>query len=766
MIKIGGLFSLTGTTSITERGQYQAALFALQEYNQSVTEKSKLVEFIICDIQSDPQKTYNAVEKLIENNVKIFIGTYTSACRKALLEILEKNDCYLIYPSLYEGQELHPNVFYAGEVTHQQIYPTLRYIMNNFGPKLHLIGNDYIYPKATNKELKRYWEFLGGQITGEDYVPFGHENFEGIFSKSISQQSDAIFSTLVGDSLIHFYRIFKRLGLSATTLPIFSATTKESEIKEIGSAYVEGHYSCGGYFQSIDFPENHRFVAKFKQSFEEDQVISSVMFNTYIGTKLILEKLAKLNKDEPLHFKFYESKFFSPSGLLYIEKGSNHFARSIKIGKAQKDGQFAVVWDSKELISVKYSNADSGYNLLEWTDIFSNLNSSPKHPIFLINHCDEVIYMNGVAKSLFPYEKEQIVSFETIRRTYINCEFKIESMDNSNNFRKVTITNELNIPKVESVMEFGEISTLNSSYKEQLYLAEAAANSDANVLILGETGTGKDILANEIHKKSKRNKGPLITINAASIPRELIASELFGYVDGAFTGASKKGKIGKFEAANGGTLFLDEVGDMPLDLQVSLLRVLENRTVTSLGDSKERKIDVRIIAATNKNLKEEIAYQGTFRADLFYRLNVISIQMPALRNRKEDIALLIREFISGLSHYYSSQPNDITAEALSHLTAYSWPGNIRELRNVIERSYLLAKDRSESVIDSHHLPPECKSYEFSVQNPKFNLERIERETIQKALNASSTLTQAAKLLGISRSTLYRKIALHQLEINL
>lgn len=270
------------------------------------------------------------------------------------------------------------------------------------------------------------------------------------------------------------------------------------------------------------------------------------------------------------------------------------------------------------------------------------------------------------------------------------------------------------------------------------------------------TGSGKEIMARAIHNQSPRKNNPFIAVNAGAIPRELIASELFGFVEGAFIGSRKGGGIGKYEAAQGGTLFLDEIGDMPLELQVSLLRVLEERKVVRIGDHRERPVNVRIITATNRHLKEEIAFRGSFRSDLYYRLNVFTITMPSLQQRWQDVEILALQFLEDFRKSYSKGPVALSAHALQALQKYSWPGNIRELRNVMERAFLLAKE--EKVVDFTHLTSELQgSMEAVSLGSPANLKTIERETIEKALHEASSISEAARILGITRSTLYSKM---------
>lgn len=287
-------------------------------------------------------------------------------------------------------------------------------------------------------------------------------------------------------------------------------------------------------------------------------------------------------------------------------------------------------------------------------------------------------------------------------------------------------------------------------------LASTAALTNSTVLLLGESGTGKELFAHAIHNASKR-KGPFIAVNCSAIPRSLIESELFGYEPGSFTGANKQGRPGKFERANGGTIFLDEIGDMPLDLQAVLLRVLQEREVVRVGGFKPIPIDVRVIAATNRNLEERIR-EGAFRKDLYFRLNVITVNIPPLREIKSDLNLFIERLLPQLSKKLGKQVNEISEEAMECLMSYNWPGNVRELENVLERSILLAQTNR---IERENLPANVikQTYletEVGKEEP-LSLQDMERRAILETLRRESSIVAAAKSLKISRSTLYRKM---------
>ncbi|MCM3588378.1 sigma-54-dependent Fis family transcriptional regulator [Mesobacillus maritimus] len=303
---------------------------------------------------------------------------------------------------------------------------------------------------------------------------------------------------------------------------------------------------------------------------------------------------------------------------------------------------------------------------------------------------------------------------------------------------------------------FHSIIGKSESFKSSIHLARVAASGDSNVLITGDSGTGKELVASAIHKASNRSDHPFIALNCAAIPKDLLPSELFGYVAGAFTGANPKGSIGKFELANKGTLFLDELGDMPLELQVQLLRVIQEQEIVRIGDKTRIPIDVRVIAATNKNLVEEIQ-TGNFRKDLFYRLNVIQIELPRLRDRSEDIPLLANHFIEKLTLKKYHGPNHITAAAMDLLLNHSWPGNIRELENVMEYA---ANFSTNGIITPDDLPKHLHTkpalpLDTTKRNP---VKQAEVEWIITALKRSQmNVSKTAKELNMSRSTLYRKL---------
>lgn len=309
---------------------------------------------------------------------------------------------------------------------------------------------------------------------------------------------------------------------------------------------------------------------------------------------------------------------------------------------------------------------------------------------------------------------------------------------------------------------FDDIITVDKKMKKIIQSAKKISKANCCVLIEGESGTGKELFAHSIHNHSNRTKGPFVAVNCASLPRDLMESELFGYEKGAFTGASKEGKPGKFELADGGTLFLDEIGELPLDLQAKLLRVLDSLTITRIGGKYEKKLDVRVVGATNRNLYEEVKKKN-FREDLYYRLNVFKLKIPSLRERINDVEVCVDYFLNRLNNT-QNEHKKMDKDFIEHLKNYQWKGNVRELQNIIERAYYLS---DEEVITTEYLPDEL-FYESKhlVDQSNFSIENLEREAIIHALKQSKGhVIEAGKLLDLSKSSIYRKIKKYGIDIH-
>jgi sigma-54 dependent transcriptional regulator, acetoin dehydrogenase operon transcriptional activator AcoR len=305
---------------------------------------------------------------------------------------------------------------------------------------------------------------------------------------------------------------------------------------------------------------------------------------------------------------------------------------------------------------------------------------------------------------------------------------------------------------------FSQVIGKNEDFVKIINYAKKVADSKSTILITGESGTGKEVFAQAIHNYGTRKDEPFIAVNCGAIPRTLIESELFGYEDGAFTGAKKGGNAGKFEIADGGTIFLDEIGEMPIDMQTKLLRVIEEGVITRIGSSIEIPIDVRIIAATNKNLKCEIE-NGNFRTDLYYRINVIPICLPPLRQRREDISELINYYMLKTAQKLNKQSINIPEPYMNYLVNYDWPGNVRELENVIE----LVVNSEEFKFDLNNKLDKIKINPLSL-NENISLELMEKQHIIKVLkDVKGNMTLAANILEIGRNTLYRKIEKYNID---
>jgi DNA-binding NtrC family response regulator len=307
--------------------------------------------------------------------------------------------------------------------------------------------------------------------------------------------------------------------------------------------------------------------------------------------------------------------------------------------------------------------------------------------------------------------------------------------------------------ETSEVKKYNEIIGESEAIKNVTQIIERVKNNKATIFISGESGTGKELVARSIHYNGKFSRKPFIAVNCGGIPENLLESELFGYVKGAFTGANDN-REGFFQAADGGTIFLDEIGNAPLSVQARLLRVLQEKEVMKVGDRKTEKIDVRVIAATNSNLKEMIAKE-TFREDLFYRLTVVEIHVPPLRERKEDIPLLADKFLFKYGNEYKDRYITIDTEAKALLQRYDWPGNIRELENVIQRAVIMC-DRSIGVKD---LPENLKfQIDFPQNDELLSMKEMEKKYIQKVLAATdNNQSKAAEILKIDRKTLRGKI---------
>lgn len=401
------------------------------------------------------------------------------------------------------------------------------------------------------------------------------------------------------------------------------------------------------------------------------------------------------------------------------------------------------------------------------TDVIKN----SKLPKVLSSGVEDSNAIHKLAKNQFPSNEKQVI----VNRGAVKDKDKIVAAVGQIKFSKTIMMLAENLKKIDSELEYYKKELKRVGYEKYSFdsmignskkllsvknIAKKAAKNDFTVLITGETGTGKEVFANAIHYASNRSEKPFIRVNCAAIPAELLESELFGYSEGSFTGAKKGGKKGKFELANGGTIFLDEIGDMSIDMQAKLLRTLQEKEIEKVGSDKPISIDVRIIAATNKDLMQAIQ-DKTFREDLFYRLNVVRLELPPLRERPNDVELFIKYFLDNLNEKYESKMT-ISKSAIEVLKNYLWPGNVRELRNVIYNAYNMADGTIlESDLPLYLFYKSKISNNISSNSSNKNLDilvnEFEREMIVSALKRNNYNCNAtSKELGIHRSTLYKK----------
>lgn len=426
-------------------------------------------------------------------------------------------------------------------------------------------------------------------------------------------------------------------------------------------------------------------------------------------------------------------------------------------------------YSEQELIGLTIQDINPDSNQETWQTFWKKLKHA-KTLTFEARHCTKggTVIPTDITVNYLEFDaREYAVGFlrDITSRKKIEEE-KAAAFEEINRLRKqLELENEYLHEEVRELQPFGNIIGKSLPLQHILKQIEMVAPTDATVLITGESGTGKELVVHEIHKRSSRASRPLIRVNCASIPRELYESEFFGHVKGAFTGAVKD-RVGRFELANGGMLFLDEVGEIPLDLQSKLLRVLQEGTFERVGDEKTIRSDVRVIGATNRHLKHEVD-SGKFREDLYYRLNVFPIVMPPLRERKEDIPALAGHFLKLAQKKFNRTGIELTRANIIALENYAWPGNIRELQNVIERAVIIAPT-NRLVFD---LPKTPKSRSIVPQSPTVRasgpvltfdeIKQFERQNILHALSSANWKifgkNGAAELLGIPPTTLTTRI---------
>lgn len=468
----------------------------------------------------------------------------------------------------------------------------------------------------------------------------------------------------------------------------------------------------------------------------------------------------------------YQDDVIGVIGLICFEK----YKKNEFIGK--KDLYIQFLKQISEFISYKVYEYFHSLQLKRDNEILSNIIDRVQDIIILTNRKNQIELINKKGKSILaPILKKENIYLKSSSNFLNQKEFKFSysGKEISGIGDIFSFSLEKNKELTKTLFVFKEISEfkkyllsfhgnssiilLESPQMQNIYSQiSKVAKNNTSILITGESGTGKEIIAKQIHDLSSYSDGPFITVNCGAIPESLMESELFGYTKGAFTGADPKGKIGFFERAHNGTIFLDEIGEMPLQIQVKMLRVLQDKKITPIGSHTEKQVNVRIIAATNRNLEQEVKKRN-FREDLFYRLNVFPIDIPPLRERKKDIKILVNFFVKKYYISFQMEQKDISTEVYQYFLEYSWPGNIRELRNTIEYCMNIIEENEKS-IELKHLPPKLLNNKEKDKKIK-TLAELERDAIQNLLqiygNSSEAKKIIAKSLGIGIATLYRKI---------
>jgi transcriptional regulator with PAS, ATPase and Fis domain len=550
---------------------------------------------------------------------------------------------------------------------------------------------------------------------------------------------------------------------------------------------------------SVNLPVGGRFTERFNG-------------NTAMSTSIIENKPICLSGDEHYCKVYYD--YSTLSAPIYINGEMVGTLSAIGFKENVNLHSLGMIAAASKAISIEYEADKLNKQIVTKNKCESAIVETLTDGVLTVDKDGFVTFMNQVGAEILCVDKESsigkhisdVVDFKPVildvlktGKGYIDKEFLLTKRtgekihfiktavpikdENGNiitvvdTFRKIKRVNKLFNELNGAYANFCFEDIIGSSIKIQdcISKAKVAARSMSNVLITGESGTGKELIAQSIHSYSDRKNQPFVSINCGAIPRELLESELFGYEPGSFTGASNKGRMGKFELADGGTIFLDEIGEMPIDMQVKLLRVIQDRKLTRIGGNHVFDLDVRIIAATNKDLFEQCK-NGGFREDLYYRINVLHVALPPLRDRKDDISELIQHFMNKLSLKLNKEILDISPGAMNKIMNYNWPGNIRELENTVERAVNLCSGHiiGEEDIYIENLHKEIKdlSLKENVEHKNTDiisesdiepLEVIEKRAIERALNISGgNITTTASLLRVTRNTIYNKMKKYNL----
>lgn len=355
VVKIGVLHSLTGTMAGSESPLVDAVRLAVEEANQSGGIKGAKIEMVVADCRSDAHYCAAQAEKLItQDHVKVLFGCWTSACRKAVKPVVEKYHHLLFYPVQYEGLEQSPNIIYTGAVPNQQIIPMVTWALQHQGPRVYLIGSDYVFPRTANSIVKKLLQAQGGApVLAERYVPLGEQNLDGVVSEINALHPDFVLNTLNGDSNRYFFQALQKSAISAKDIPVFSTSLAEAELAAMAPALMTGHYAAWNYFQSIDSPENRAFVARFRQRFGAQRVLDDPMESAYIAVQFWVNAARSSGSFEvdTLRTHLGADTLSAPEGIVAMDAETHHLWKPVRIGRVRSDGQFDIVWQSQQSIA-------------------------------------------------------------------------------------------------------------------------------------------------------------------------------------------------------------------------------------------------------------------------------------------------------------------------------------------------------------------------------------------------------------------------------
>lgn len=675
-----------------------------------------------------------------------------------------------------------------------------------------------ISPRHKNGRLEKE-HFVSRRVQLE---PNYYENFKAIereWKKFISGD-DAVDRTVVSDEVFDSWTRCRRMGVDPIEIPhheILAGADLANLLKDneyfikisrpfmqnlhkflAGSGFMVALFDGRGYFLEIIGDEdaiNHARRGEF--------VVGSLWTeesagNNNAGTVLALKSPIQIFTAEHYHRFFHHetdssSPIFNPDGeciggicltghyfratrdtLGMVIAAARAIENEMQTRKASRELQIAYSFQKTVITSIP-----EALMTIDNQGCISLLNDNARAMLF-----QGVGAVEGKpVQQVLGKENQQFLSMIKGRESFTDADVRIFSPSGGNDYTmtcnpiidgdgetigKIIILNEIARAKTlvtrmigaKAKFCFEDIYGNNPRFLTIIDQARIVSRNSSNVLLLGESGTGKDVFAQAIHNASHRKSGPYVAINCAAIPRDLITSELFGYSDGAYTGSRRGGNQGKFELADGGTIFLDEIAETPLELQAVLLRVIEDKSIVRIGGSRVRPVDVRIIAATNRDIMSEIR-KGTFRKDLYYRLSVFSIHMLPLSERFDDIPLLVEHFIKKFEKNSGGKVHKISRHVIETFQHYKWPGNIRELQNVVERMMNYADSGKLTV---EHIPPEITQTSVFANDPESMtpLKEFERQAILKMFNGKLNKAEIARKLGMSRPTLYRKLKEYQI----